>query len=68
MMWIDKNRHMLARLAASLSALAVLLAIISRLVGATIVVTQGSYMSFAVVSILFGIYFRVGGLADTDKK
>jgi hypothetical protein len=68
MKWIDKNRHMLARLAAALSALAVLLAIISKLVGVTIVVTQSSYMSFAIVSILFGIYFRVGGLADTEKK
>jgi len=68
MMWIDKNRHMLARLAASLSALAVLVAIISKFIGATIVVTQGSLMSFAIVSILFGIYFRVGGLADADKK
>ena len=68
MKWIDKNRHTLARVAAALSALSVLLAIISRFTGATIVISQGSYMSFAVVSILFGIYFRVGGLADTEKK
>ena len=68
MMWMDKNRHMLARLAASLSALSVLLAIISRFIGSTIVITQGSYMNFAIVSILFGIYFRVGGLAQAEKK
>lgn len=68
MEWIDKNRHTLARLAAAASALAVLLAIISRLTGTTIVVTQGSYMSFATVAILFAIYFRVGGLAEAPKK
>ena len=68
MMWMDKNRHMIARLAAALSALSVLMAIISRLVGKTIVVTQGSYMSFAIVAILFGIYFRIGGMADAQKK
>lgn len=61
---ISRNRHNLARLAAALSGLAVLLAIISRLTGSTIVVTQGSYMNFALVSILFAIYFRVGGLAE----
>ena len=68
MMWVDKNRHMLARLAAGLSALSVLLAIISRFAKVQIVVTQGSYMSFAVVAILFAIYFRVGVWADDAKK
>ena len=68
MMWVDKNRHTLARLAAALSALSVLLAIISRFTGATIVVTQNSYMNFATVAILFAIYFRVGGLAESEKK
>ena len=68
MMWVDKNRHTLARLAAALSALSVLLAIISRFTGATIVVTQNSYMNFATVAILFAIYFRVGGLVESEKK
>jgi len=68
MKWIDKNRHTLARLAAALSALAVLLAVISKFTGANIVITQNSYMNFATVAILFAIYFRVGGLADTEKK
>ena len=63
----SKQRHMMARVAASLSGLSVLLAIISRLANTTIVVTQGSYMSFAIVVILFAIYFRVGGWSD-DKK
>ena len=67
MMWVDKNRHMLARLAASLSALSVLLAIIARFMSTTIVVSTAAYMSFAIVAILFAIYFRIGGLAD-DKK
>lgn len=66
--WIDRNRHTLARLAALLSVLSVLLAIISRLIGATIVVTTNSYMSFATVAILFAIYFRVGDLAGSEKK
>lgn len=64
MQWIEKNRHTLARLAAALAALAVLLAIISRFIGATIVITQNSYMNFATVAILFAIYFRIGGMAD----
>ena len=59
-----KNRHMLARLAALLAALAVLLAIISRFTGTTIVITQGSFMSFAVVMLLFAIYLRLGTLSE----
>lgn len=62
--WLEKNRHTLARLAMLLSALAVLLAIISRFTGATIVITQGSYMSFATVAMLFAIYFRLGTVAE----
>ncbi|GEM_PF-6686612 len=64
MMDMGNRRHMLARLAALLSGLSVLLAIISRLTGSNIVVTQTSYMSFATVAILFAIYFRLGGLAE----
>jgi len=67
MQWIEKNRHTLARLAAALSALAVLLAAISKFAGTTIVFTQWAYMTFAVVSILFAIYFRIGGMADSQK-
>ena len=64
MMDMGNRRHMIARLAALLSGLSVLLAIISRLIGSNIVVTQSSYMSFATVAILFAIYFRLGGMAD----
>jgi hypothetical protein len=59
---------MLARLAALLSALSVLLAIISRFAGVTIVITQTSYMNFAIVAILFAIYFRLGTVAEPEKK
>lgn len=68
MMDMGNKRHMMARLAALLSGLAVLLAIVSKLTGSTIVVTQGSYMSFATVAVLFAIYFRLGGMADAEKK
>jgi len=59
---------MLARLAAAASALSVLLAIISRLTGTIIVVTQTSYMSFATVAIIFAVYFVVDGWADASRK
>jgi hypothetical protein len=68
MQWIDKNRHTLARLALALSALSVLMALIARIVGRTIVITTNSYMSFAIVVILFAIYFRLGDMADIGKK
>jgi hypothetical protein len=61
---IEKNRHMFARLAMGLSAFAVLLAIISRFIMKTIVITQDSLMLFAIVAILFAIYFRIGGMAE----
>jgi hypothetical protein len=64
MMWKNNNRHTFARIAMGLSALAVLIAIISRFTMMTIVITQDSLMLFAIVSILFGIYFRIGGMAE----
>ena len=68
MMWIDKNRHMLARLAAAVAALGVLLSLISVLIGKNIIVTNAGYLDIATVAILFAIYFRIGGLADAEKK
>lgn len=68
MMWLEKRRHTLARLAAAIAALAVLLAIISRFIGATIVITQNSLMNFATISILFAIYFRLGTVAEAEKN
>jgi len=50
MMKIGTVHHRLAYLAAAASALSVILAAIFKLIGATIVVTQGSYMLFATVA------------------
>ena len=67
-MKVGTIHHRLAYLAAAASALSVILAIISRLTGATIVITQGSYMLFATVAILFAIYFLVEGAVYAAKK
>ena len=67
-MKVGKRRQLVARLAAAASALAVLLAIISRFIGVTIVITQTSFMSFAVVAILFAIYLTVDGWVDATRK
>ena len=61
---MGNRRRMMARLAALLSALAVLLAIISRFTMKTIVITQDSYMLFATVAILFAIYYKLGDIAE----
>ncbi|MFC1977361.1 hypothetical protein ACFLWS_03740 [Chloroflexota bacterium] len=68
MMKVGTMHHRLAYVAAVASALSVLLAIISRLIGATIVITQGSYMNFATVTILFAIYFLVEGAVYAANK
>ena len=67
-MQIGKRRQMVARLAAASSALAVLLAVISRFAGVTIVITQNSFMNYAVVAILFAIYFTFDGWVDANRK
>ena len=68
MMKVGNIHHNLAYLAAAASALSVVLAVISRLTGATIVVTQSAYMTFATVAILFAIYFLVEGAVYAAKK
>ena len=68
MMKVGKIHHILAYAAAAASVLSVLLAIISRFIGQTIVITQNSYMNFAIVAILFAIYFLVEGGASYTKK
>ncbi len=68
MMKVEKVYQRLACAAAAVSALCVLLAIISRFTGATIVVTQSSYMSLATVAILFAIYFLIEGAVYSAKK
>ena len=67
-MKIGNTHHTLAYLAAAAAALSVILAIISRLTGQVIVVTQGAYMTFATVAILFAIYFLVEGAVYSAKK
>jgi len=67
-MQVGRKRSMLARLAAAASILAVLLDIISRFAGINIVITQNSLMNFAIVAILFAIYFVVDGWADAARK
>ncbi len=68
MMKVGKIHHRLAYLAAAASALSVLLAAISKLIRATIITTQDSYMLFATVAILFAIYFLVEGAVYAAKK
>ena len=67
-MKVGKIHHYLAYAAAAVAALSVILAVISRLAGATIVITQGSYMTFATVAILFAVYFLVEGAVCAAKK
>jgi len=67
-MKVGKIHHYLAYAAAAVAALSVILAGISRLAGATIVITQGSYMTFATVAILFAIFFLVEGAVCAAKK
>ena len=65
---VGTMHYILAYLAAAAAAGSVLLAIISRFTGQVIVITQGSYMMFATVAILFAIYFLVEGAVCSAKK
>ncbi len=68
MIKVGNVHHMLACVAVGVSALSVILAIISRFTGATIVITQNSYMNFATVAILFAIYFLIEGAVCAALK
>ncbi len=65
---VGNTHHILAYLAAVAAALSVILAITSRFTGQVIVVTQGAYMTFATIAILFAIYFLVEGAVYSAKK
>ncbi len=65
---VGTTHHILAYSAAAASAVSVILAAISRLIGQAIIITQGSYMMFATVAILFAVYFLVEGAAYSAKK
>ena len=68
MMKVGTTHHILAYLAAAVAVVSVILAAISRLVGQVIGITQGSYMTFATVAIIFAIYFLVEGAVYSAKK
>ena len=67
-MKVGTVHHILAYLAAAASVVSVILAVISRFTGQTLVITQGSYMLFATVAILFAIYLLVEGTVCCAKK
>jgi len=60
--------HILAYLAAAVAVVSVILAGISRLVEQTVCFQIGSYMTIAIVAILFAIYFLVEGAVYSAKK
>ena len=68
MMKVGATHHILAYLAAAVAAVSVILAGISRLIGQTLGITQSSYMTLAIVAILFAIYFLVEGAVYAAKK
>ncbi len=68
MVEIGTKHHLLARLAAVIAVVSVILAGIARLVGGTLGFQVTSYMTIATVAILFAIYFVVDGWADAAKK
>ena len=68
MMKVGKTHHNLAYLAAAVAVVSVILAGISRLVGQNLGITAGSYMSLAIVAILFAIFFLVEGAIYAAKK
>ena len=68
MMKVGTAHHVLAYIAAVVSAVSVILAVISRFIGQTLVITQGSYMIFAIIAILFAIYFLFEGAVSYAKK
>ncbi len=67
-MKVGTMHHILDYLAAAAAAVSVILAIISWFTGQVIIITQGSYMMFATVAILFAIYFLVEGAVCSAKK
>ncbi len=68
MMKLEKIHHILAYVAAAVSAVSVILAGISWLIGQNLGLTGRSYMSLATVGLLFAIYFLIEGAAYAAKK
>ena len=67
-MKVGTTHHVLAYLAAAVAAVSVILAGISKLIGQTLGITQGAYMSLATVAIIFAVYFLVEGAVYSAKK
>ena len=67
-MKVGTTHHILAYLAAAVAAVSVILAGISGLIGQTLGITPGAYMSLATVAIIFAVYFLVEGAVYSAKK
>ena len=68
MMKVGKAHHILAYAAAAVAAVSVILGAISRLIGQTLGLMPASYLTVAIVAILFAIYFLVEGAVYYAKK
>ena len=68
MLNVGTVHRILAYIAAAVALVSVILAIISKFIEQTIVITQSSYMDFAIVAIIFAIYFLVEGAVYAAKK
>jgi hypothetical protein len=68
MLKVGKIHHILAYVAAAVSVISIILALISRLTWQRLVITQGSYISLAIIAILFAIYFLLEGAVYAVKK
>ena len=67
-MKVGTIHHVLSCLAAAVAAASVILAVISRFTCQNLVITQGSYMTLAIIAILFAIFLLVEGAVCSDKK
>ena len=68
MLKVGTTHHILAYLAAAVAAVSVILAGISRLIGQTLGIEIGSYMTFATVAILFAVFFLVEGAVYAARE
>jgi len=68
MMKVGTAHHILAYVAAAVSAASIILAAISRFTSQTLVIPGDSYITIAIVAILFAIYFLVEGAVFSAKK
>ena len=68
MMKVGTAHHILAYLAAAVAVVSVILGAISRLIGQTLGLMPASYLTVAIVAILFAIYFLVEGAVYSANK